>query len=81
MLQDLYRLATTGGVPRSALKVAVVVGTLLNLINQGDALFAGGPLVYWKIGLTYCVPYLVSTYGAVMARRQMEALQKAAAAT
>ena len=56
---------------RSSLVVAVVVGSILNLINQGDALFGEEPVVLWKLGLTYVVPYLVSTYGAVMALRRI----------
>ena len=61
-------LAFSGGIPRRAVAVALVVGTILNLINQGDALLAGGPLNWWKIALTFAVPYCVSTHGAVMAR-------------
>jgi hypothetical protein len=38
---------------------------MLNLINQGNALFGVVPLNWFKIILTYCVPYAVSTYGAV----------------
>ncbi|MFK7895886.1 MAG: nitrate/nitrite transporter NrtS [Myxococcota bacterium] len=52
---------------RSA-KVAVVVGTLLVLLNQGDAIFAGPPFaqtLLWKVPLTYCVPFCVATYGAL----------------
>jgi hypothetical protein len=46
----------------------VVVGTILNLINQGDVLFAGEPLDWTKLILTYLVPYCVATYGAVSFR-------------
>ncbi len=46
-----------------SLLVAVLVGTLLNLINQGDALF-GGSLSWSKIVLTYFVPLAVVSYGA-----------------
>ena len=56
------------GIVRRSLILAVIVGTILNLINQGDALAAGMHLVAWKIALTYCVPYCVATYGAVTAR-------------
>ena len=63
-----WHLATTAGVPRRSLLVAAVVGTVLNLINQGDALVAGGGLSLLKIALTYVVPYCVSTYGAVSYR-------------
>lgn len=62
-------LALEPRVVRSGLAVGLVVGTILNLINQGDAVFGDKPAVLWKLLLTYCVPYCVSTYGAVMALR------------
>lgn len=67
-MPTIWRLATTGGVPRRSLVIALVVGTILNLINQGDALVSGAAPSWPKIALTYIVPYLVSTYGAVTAR-------------
>jgi hypothetical protein len=45
-----------------------VVGTILNLINQGDAIFGTTPMNWIKIVLTYLAPYGVSTYGAVSYR-------------
>jgi len=59
------RYAVSDGVPRRSFFAALVVGTVLNLINQGDVLFGGAPVNWFKIILTYCVPYAVSTYGAV----------------
>jgi purine-cytosine permease-like protein len=56
------------------LAAAVVVGTLLNLINQGDALFSGRHINWLKLGLTYIVPYCVATYGAVAFR--LEAMRR-----
>jgi hypothetical protein len=56
---------------RLALKVALVVGTLLNLINHFDVL-TGAPItrvVATQIMLTYIVPYCVSTHGQVWGRR------------
>ena len=53
------------GVPRRSLMAALVVGTILNLINQGDALLGMAPINWLKLVLTYCVPYAVCTYGAV----------------
>lgn len=47
-----------------SLGVAAVIGTVLNLINQGDALWGGTPLHAGKICLTYVVPFLVASYGA-----------------
>jgi len=60
--------AVSEGVPRRSLWVALIVGTILNLINQGDALLAGQRLDFVKLALTYVVPYIVSTYGAVSCR-------------
>ena len=54
--------------PRRSFVAALAVGTILNLINQGDALFAGRRLDRLKIVLTYIVPYCVTTYGAVSFR-------------
>ena len=66
---SILSLALAPATVKAAIMVALVIGTVLNLINQGDALLAGDPLVWWKIVLTYLVPYCVSTYGAVMALR------------
>ena len=56
---------------RSAI-VAIVVGTILTLLNQGDGIISGewNNALYWKIPLTYCVPFLVATYGALTAARR-----------
>jgi hypothetical protein len=62
----------TGGVPRRALGVTIVVGTLLNLINQGDALFGAARIGWLKLCLTYAIPYCVATYGAVTAKMAAE---------
>ena len=63
-----FSYALSDGVPLRSLGVAVVVGTILNLINQGDALFAARRLDFTKLALTYVVPCFVSTYGAVSFR-------------
>jgi hypothetical protein len=47
--------------------VAVIVGSILNAINQGDAMIGGGTVIWWKILLTYLVPFCVATYGAYSA--------------
>ena len=53
---------------RRSLTVAVVVGSILNAINQGDAILAGHP-VLWKLLLTYFVPFAVASYGSYAALR------------
>jgi len=54
-----------------AIAVALVVGTILVVINQGDVLVGGHltALVAAKIVLTYLVPFSVSTYSALEANR------------
>jgi len=51
--------------------VALVVGTILMVINQADVLLSGhaSALTAAKIGLTYLVPFSVSTYSALAANR------------
>ena len=67
-VERICHCAFSEGVPRRSLIVALIVGTILNLINQGDALVTGMPLDLTKLLLTYLVPYCVSTYGAVSYR-------------
>jgi hypothetical protein len=57
------RCAISDGVPRRSLYIALIVGTVLNLINQGDALLGLASINWLKLILTYCVPYAVCTYG------------------
>ncbi|MCH8348188.1 MAG: nitrate/nitrite transporter NrtS [Proteobacteria bacterium] len=51
-----------------ALKVTAVVGTILVAINHGDVFVGGGEINWFKIILTYMVPYAVATYAAAMQR-------------
>jgi hypothetical protein len=68
LISQICRFCVTDGVPRRSFLVALIVGTILNLINQGDTLFAGHQLNFAKIILTFAVPYCVATYGAVSYR-------------
>ena len=73
-----FALALRTDVIRRSRKVALLVGTILVLINYGDRLFTGaiGPHEIIKILMTYCVPYCVSTYAAVSAIMEAEKSQK-----
>jgi hypothetical protein len=55
---------------RSAL-IALIVGTVLTAVNQGDVLFTGRATValLWKVPLTYAVPFAVATLGALGAAK------------
>ncbi len=65
------KIALRKDVVLRGLKVGGIVGTIHVAINQGDLLLAGTVTVeaLWKISLTYCVPYCVSTYASVSAIR------------
>ncbi|CEJ88062.1 nitrate/nitrite transporter NrtS [Ancylobacter dichloromethanicus] len=54
---------------RRAIFVSLVVGTVLNLINHYDVFLTQtlSSSVLVQMGLTYLVPYLVSTYSQVAA--------------
>ena len=57
---------------KKSLAACVVVGTLLTALNQGDILLAGewNSSLWWKIPLTYTVPFMVATYGAMSNNRK-----------
>lgn len=71
LLPHWFRCITPGMLKRS-LRVAAIVGTTLNLINQGDVLFGSAKLNVLKLMLTYSVPFCVATYGAVSYRLSLE---------
>ena len=56
---------------RRSLVIAMLVGTLIVAINQGNVLIAGDfpAALYWKIPLTYCVPFFVATTAALLNSR------------
>ncbi|WP_340122514.1 hypothetical protein [Methylobacter svalbardensis] len=74
-LLRIHRMAIQLGIYRRSFRVAFIVGTVLNLIHQPQALlgslfldFHGDEhLNITKTLLTYAVPFLVATYGALTA--------------
>lgn len=54
-----------GGTPKKAALTAIVVGSVLTAINHGDVIMNGQPPPLLKVFLTYCVPYCVTTWGAL----------------
>ncbi len=71
-LKEIFRPAAVA----TGLKVALVVGIILNLINQGDVLLSGSLMeVNWlKFGLTFLVPFGVSVYSAWQANKRFKLL-------
>ena len=64
-------IARRPDVAQRSLRVALVVGTMLVLINHGDRIVSGTVTSadWLKMGLTYLVPYGVSTWASVSAIR------------
>jgi len=71
-LQKTLQIALSPDIVKRSLMVSVVVGTILNIINQGDALMGEQSLQIGKCILTFIVPYCVATYGSVVALMKLE---------
>jgi hypothetical protein len=56
---------------RGTVKIALVVGTILTLINQLDVILRGdaATITWIKGGLNYCVPFIVSNLGLLAGKR------------
>ena len=69
--ESWLKLAQRGDIQRRAIKVGLLVGTLLALINHGDRLLAMDldTEAISRILLTYLVPYSVSTWSSVQTAR------------
>ena len=70
---SILALAFSGPVVRRALIFAVVVGSVLVAINHSHCCFASqnvSGVCVFQVGLTVCVPYVVSTVSSVLALRQ-----------
>lgn len=71
MTPGFLTLATSQGVPRRSLVTALVVGSILTAINQGDVILAGLTPNFHKMALNFFVLFCVATYGAVSMKRAM----------
>ncbi|MGD9902737.1 MAG: hypothetical protein AB7U83_04645 [Vicinamibacterales bacterium] len=61
---SLLVVASRGHAVKAALRVAAVVGTLLNAVNNGPQWWAQSPVSPWRVALNYLVPFLVASYSA-----------------
>ena len=59
----------SGATVPSASRIALVVGTWLSLMNQGD-LIVRGSIPWIKILLNYATPFIVASLGFLAARRR-----------
>ena len=66
-MKTFLTAAVERSIVRTSVKIALVVGSFLALINYGDRIFLHYDMRYldWiKLAVSYCVPYCVATYGA-----------------
>lgn len=56
---------------RRTLRIALVVGVVLTLINQADVIIGGdaSALTWIKVGANFCVPFVVSNLGLLAGKR------------
>jgi hypothetical protein len=66
---ETLRRALSWPIARRSFAIMLIVGSILNIINQGEALLGWGTVSWWKLLLTYCVPFCVATFGAYSAHR------------
>jgi len=64
-MQEFFAVALQRSIVANALRIALFVGTVLNLINQGGAVLSGDAPSWLHVVLNYVVPYCVATYSAV----------------
>ena len=78
-LDLIIKIAKTKPLLIRALKIAFVVGIILNLINQGDILlsFNFEQLSIFKLLLTFTVPFCVSMYTAISMKLKFHVGEKA----
>lgn len=53
----------------NAARISLFVGSCLNAINQGPAIWSGADIEWGKFLLNYLVPYLVASFSAAKMRR------------
>lgn len=56
---------------RRTLRITLVVGVILTVINQADVIIGGdaSTATWIKVGLNFCVPFVVSNLGLLAGKR------------
>ena len=67
--RDAAQLFLRGATFPTAVRISVVVGTWLSLMNQGELVLDGRP-PWVKLVLNYLTPFVVASLGYLAARRR-----------
>lgn len=62
--RSVLRLILQPRIVKAALKVSLVVGTILNVINNGEQFWVHHTVGFWQLAMNFVVPYCVSSYSA-----------------
>lgn len=67
MIKLIFKIICNKDIIVRALKLSIVVGTILNIINQYDMMLEIdlSKINWFKFSLTYTIPFLVSMYTAI----------------
>ncbi|RUO23072.1 hypothetical protein CWE09_13875 [Aliidiomarina minuta] len=63
-MRPFLRVLFSFSILRRAALVSLVVGSLLNLINQSDSIFQQAPIDWINLYLNFLVPFCVSSFSA-----------------
>lgn len=63
-MRTFFQTACSGKIVKNLLRIALVVGSILNLVNQGSAILADTDISWIHVALNYFVPYCVASYSA-----------------
>ena len=69
----LFRIVFSRPSLSKCIPIALFVGTLLSLINQGSVIFGGNAtdITWLRVGMNYVVPFCVSSSGFFASQRAM----------
>ena len=69
----LLRIASSRRIVATSVRVALLVGTILNLANHWDAIVGAAHLPWIHVAVNYIIPYCVASYSA--ARNELTRLK------
>ena len=63
-MRTLLQVACSGKMVKNSLRIALVVGSILNLVNQRRTILEGADISWLQSVLNYVDPYCVANYSA-----------------
>lgn len=73
-MRRFLQYALSRRIALNSVRISLVVGSILNMINQGPRVWHGDHPSWLHVGLNYLVPFCVATYSAV--RNEIDQIKK-----